>query len=105
MKKSAIFILTAVSLSLLFASGCNTKAKQERQRRVCEDNLIQIFVSYTQAGFDGVVPSTVADLCGSGKYLFKEPVCPVDGSKYTIINGRPHCKHEDLGHVLPSEYR
>ena len=84
------------------------KYRNESQKSSCISNMKQLQTAGEQLCIqEGAnTTPTLAQLCGSDKYVKTTPVCPYDKSSYTIENSdgviTVKCDNEtSLGHVIP----
>ena len=71
-----MIVVLIIGLLAAIAVPNFVKARASAQKNACVDNMRQLEGAIEQSLMEGTTPASVADLCGSDKYIKKEPHCP-----------------------------
>ena len=107
-----MIVVLIIGILLAIAVPNFVKARETSRTKACVSNLKQLQSAVQQWAMDekkaGTAAVTLADVCGSGKYIsgaVTGPVCPANNAGYTLstVDGNPACTYFAVNpqHVLP----
>ena len=99
-----MIVVAIIGLLAAIAIPNFVKARAASQTNACIANLKQLEGAQANYALEAKLSATAAvtlgDLCGTGKFIARTPVCPGGGAAYgvTAVNATPTCNI--AGHAL-----
>ena len=99
-----MIVVSIIGLLAALAVPYFTKSREESTKRICINNLVQIYSAKVRWALDNRRPvtdvPTQADLVGPSLYLRMIPKCPSGGTyNYQAVDQQPTCTI--AGHSVP----